>query len=64
MTVPTAIPFSAIKQGQVFSNDLVLYFIKVDVTSAVNLATGVLSTDLVPTNLYTVFPAAGLVLGT
>lgn len=64
MTVPTAIPFSAISNGQVFSNDLVLYFIKVDVTSAVNLATGVLSTDLVPTNLYTVFPSAAIVLGT
>ena len=64
MTVPTAIPFSAIGQGQVFSNDLINYFIKVNATSAVNLASGVLSTDLVPTNSYTVFPAATIVLGT
>lgn len=63
MIVPTAIPFSAIKLGQVFSNDLILYFIKVGITSAVNLATGDLKTDLVPTNAYTVFPSAALVLG-
>lgn len=63
MTVPTPVPFSTINPGQVLSSDLVVYLIKVDAASAVNLATGQLNTAIPPTSLYTVFPQAAIVLG-
>lgn len=64
MTVPTAIPFSAVPIAGVISKDLVTYFIKCDVTTSVNLATGAINAAVSPTDQYTHFPSAAMVLGT
>jgi hypothetical protein len=62
MIVPTPIPWSTINPGQVYSADLVNYWMKCDSTNNVNLSTGVIAPQADPTSLYTVFPGASVVL--
>jgi hypothetical protein len=63
VTIPTNVPFPSIPNGTVCSKDLTNYYLKVDATSAVNLASGSLVTGIVATDQYTPFPAARCVLG-
>ena len=63
MTVPTQVPFSTIPVGDVFSGDLVIYYLKGDANNIINLATGTVSTAPAPETAFTPFPAAKVVLG-
>jgi hypothetical protein len=63
MTVPVHVEFSSIPQAAVFSGDLVTYYVKTGATSGVDLFTGGSKSDFAPTDPFTVFPAARMVLG-
>jgi hypothetical protein len=63
VNLPTPIPYSSINPGQVFSPDLTVYLMASTPTQAVNLQTGAIVAITNPATVYTVFPAAALVLG-
>jgi hypothetical protein len=62
MNLPTLVAWSNIQPGQVYSQDLVNYYMKCDNTNNVNLAPGVIAPQGSPTSTYTVFPDAYLAL--
>lgn len=63
MIVPTAVPFTSLQPGTVYTTDNTSYWMVCSSTSAVNLANGAITDPVDPTLNVTPLPGAQLVLG-